>query len=84
MGIGPNQHQFNRKSLETFFMYGLSSTLCGAFLICDANSFREYTDSIYMTSLTIAIAINFANFVSTSTKLFQYIHDAEEYFNSRK
>lgn len=84
LGISPHKHPFNRNSLETFFICGLSCILCGVFLICNANTFREYTESIYMTTMQMVIASIFTIVVVKTSKLFQFVDDFEKYIENRK
>lgn len=77
--LGINRHQsvqhqpFNVKNLLPSLKFSVCVILCGGFLINEANSFIEYTESVYFTSATIAVAIIFLTFVWNMENYFNFI-----------
>lgn len=78
MGLSSNLHRFNFKALMTFLLYWTLSILYGTFTLLEANEFREYMDSVYLTSATTVMAISFMIFVWKTEDIFHLIHEIEE------
>lgn len=74
-----NQSQsFNVKNLLPSIIFGLAVICCSGFPIYEANNFNEYTQSIYITSATIAATIIFILFISNVKDYFNFIDGWEE------
>lgn len=83
LGICPSQSMqiscgFNGKMLKVAFFHGLSGILSCLFFVYEAHTFREYTDSIYMTSATIMVILYFLILILKMAKLFEFIDDFEK------
>lgn len=76
MGITRHQTKqrqpFNTDNLLSSFKFCLCVTLLVNFLACEANTFKEYTESIYFTSATISIANIFFVFVWNMDDFFDF------------
>lgn len=81
MGIIPNKRLFHRENLKSLLMGGLSSVLCFAYLIFDAKSFRDYTETIYMTSVMVVVTVDIAIYILNTKELYQLIYGSEKYIN---
>lgn len=55
VGIAPDDRYFNVRSSLTLLVFVIMATLICSFLFFEASNFKEYTESIYITSVTIAI-----------------------------
>lgn len=84
MGMVRNQSLFNGKFLVASFFIALNSALNWAFLIIEAQTFLEYTNSIFMTLTTTMIAACFAIVSCKVTKLFVLLKFAEELTENRE
>lgn len=77
--LGITRHQamqrqpFNTENVLQFFNHCLCVSLCIGNLLCEANSFREYTDSIYFISSAISVAAMFLQFVWNMKFFFEFI-----------
>lgn len=80
IGISANEPIINRKSVLSYLFFGLNSIFYFAFLFHEAKSFREYTDSIYMTTATLLFAISFTIVSLIGHKIFSLIEFAEKFF----
>lgn len=66
------------KLLIGFCIFGISSISHCVFLFGVANTFEEYTNSIYMTTMTISIAAVYLIVVWKMENLFQFIENCEQ------
>lgn len=60
-GIRSDRDRFNETVLSNALIFGVINILLLRFLLYDAKSFREYTDSSYTTSAAIFMLISFIN-----------------------
>lgn len=78
------QHQpFNTHNLLSSLEFCLCAISFGAFLIFEANNFREYIESIYFTSAFVAIAATFLSFIWNIESFFHFIDHWEKYAEKR-
>lgn len=82
MGIISDQHRFNFKVLMTLLLYWSLSILYFLYLLREANEFREYMDTTYLTSATTLIAICYMNLVWKMENLFQHVDEMEKIFEN--
>lgn len=73
VGITSQSHALNVRTLSTIATFGTMVTLICAFLFFEASSFKEYTESIYMSSVTIAILVTFVFVIWKRENIFQFI-----------
>lgn len=82
LGITLNQslesHPFNRKISMGSFIFGFSIFSHFAFLLHLADTFMEYTESVYMTCTTISIAVSFLSTIFQMRKSFEIIVGLEK------
>lgn len=69
MGFGSNESLWNAKYLIGYATAGLAIPSFLMYLFHVANSVKEFTDSIYITAVSIAIFISFINTVHKRSKL---------------
>lgn len=81
LGISPSQPRFNSKSAMVFLSIGLAAISCAMFLFFEANTFMEYINTAYATSVTIGGTIAFTTLLFEKEKLLQIIHEFEEFVN---
>lgn len=88
VGITPNQsvqsHPFNGNVLKTYVSYLLSCILFCVYFLRVANDFRGYILSIYVTSMTVVVSINYTILVFQSPKAFELIVNFEKTIEERK
>lgn len=84
IGIDASQRQFNGR--VQFFFIAFIITLCSSFiyLINDVNTFKEYTDTIYMISSTAVIGFIYAVVVVKVTEAYIVLDKLGKVFNERK
>lgn len=75
---------FNVRFLIASFFIFLNSALNWGFLIIEAQTFLEYTNSIFITLTTTMIAACFAILSSTMEELFSKLKTAEELAEASK
>lgn len=78
MGFRPNHSQLNVKFLLATFFIVLNAALNLGFLLIEAQTFLEYTNSIFMTLTTAMIAACFAILAYKINNLFSKLKTAEE------
>lgn len=85
LGINSKQsiqaHPFNKRIVLGSITICLNIISHGVFLSEVANSFMEYTKSIYMFSAAVLVAINFENMVFKMTKLLKIFAHLDEHVN---
>lgn len=84
LGINPNRHAFIDKLLIAFGLFYSSSILSCVFFFIEAETFREYTESIYTLTANIAITFCFTYIIIKMDQLFQYIEDCQRIVYCRK
>lgn len=88
LGVTPNQsvqtHPFNGKILTTYFLYLLSCIFFFVYFFHVANNFREYVISIYMTSATVVVTINYTTLICHSLNIFKFIENVEKMIGTSK
>lgn len=78
LSISSSQPRFNIKSAMVFLSIGLAAVSCAAFLFFEANTFMEYINTAYATSVMIGCFIGFTIFVFKKEKFLQTIHELEK------
>lgn len=73
-----NQAFYNRKYLLYLLLSGSLIIMNCVFLIYVAKSFKEYTDSIYITSVSIALFISLSFLIRRMRNLFEFIDNLEK------
>lgn len=88
MGVYPNlwlrTHAFNGNIIKTYFIYLSSCILFFVYFFRVANSFSQYVISIYMTSATVVVLINFTTLVFQSQSVFEFIENIEKLIEKSK
>lgn len=79
-----NKHLFNKNIFVSTSLCALCIILFGVFIFCQANSFIEYTEPIYLLSSTIIITIAVVHTIIKMKMFFEYIQTFEKMVNSRK
>lgn len=74
----------NKSVLKATTFYMLNCILNSMFLICEANNFREFTDSIIATISLFGILLVYVMAVLNMTKLFEFIQNCENAIDERK
>lgn len=78
LGISSNQSNLNRKSAMGIIVGGLAATSSAMFLLFKANSFVEYVNSFYVTTVLVAFYICFAVLLFSKEKIFKLIDKVDE------
>lgn len=66
LGVCSTRSRVNVRSAFTCLIYGLGLTSSATFLICEADSFQEYTNNCYITT---AFVVGFTYFTITIYKM---------------
>lgn len=82
MGFSSNKSFWNVEFLIGFATAGVAIPSFLIFLFHVANSFKEFTDSIYITAVSIAISISFIDTVHKRSKLTILFKKIEENVNN--
>lgn len=78
IGIAPQQHPINERSLIALLMDSSAIVSIGAYFFVEATTFREYAESIFVGTAMIAIAVDYAIALSKMRLLFDFVNDAEQ------
>lgn len=84
IGITAESRPFNVRNLLVLLTFGTMVTLICTFLLREASTFKDYTDSIYMSSVTIAITTTFLSLIWKKENVFQFIDFWEEIAKTSK
>lgn len=86
--VGISSHnvfqKLNTKSVGTFIIFGQALISNYVFLLHEAGSFREYTDSFYATATVTLGAINFSIAVWKMAETFKFIENCEDIIGKSK
>ena len=83
LGISPNQPNFDQKSVMAFLIFSLGIISGTVFLFFKANTFLEYTQSIYATTTIFDAWIGFIIFLVKKEKILELMNDIEKYANEK-
>lgn len=78
------QNPFNLKNVMIILIINVQATLCGIFVFYEANSFREYVESVFAFSTVIVIHIVFPVFIWKIPKMFELMNNIEKIVNKSK
>lgn len=78
LGISPSQSLISLKFLMALFIIVANAGLNWAFLIYEADSFREYTNSIFITSTTTMVAVCFGILAFQRPRIYKLFYFTEE------
>lgn len=73
VGITPQSRSFNIRSLLALMAFAIIVILVCAFLFCEASNFKEYTESIYISSVSIAIFSTYSFVIWKKDNIFLFI-----------
>lgn len=73
LGIGPNKPPWNGTTLLILFIFVILISFYAVFLVNMANTFKEYTENIYLTASMSTITFIFAVFVVKMKMMFELI-----------
>lgn len=76
------QYAFNEKLLLGILILIFSGTCNLMYTVCEAKTFSEYTQSIYMCSLTTLISLVLLIVIFNVKKLFGFVNDCENFANT--
>ena len=79
LGISSNQSRCNEKSAITCLIFGLAITFGILYLFFKANTFLEYTMSIFVTSTLCGLWFDFLSMLIQKQRLFELISESEEF-----
>lgn len=84
-GINPRyKNKFNLRSLGMFLLFSVTLISVTAFIIFDANSFREYQEPFFEFTVAMNTALLFVSIISKSTHIFPIIKRLEKTIEMRK
>lgn len=78
LGHSSTINQLNGKTLISFFILGSDIFSHFVYLFNEAGSFRDYTDSIYLTTANLAIAICFTILVFQMKNIIELIDGVQK------
>ena len=88
MGVNSVQakrkNPLNFKNVTVILMTSIEGTLSGIFVFCEANSFREYVESIFVFSTIFIVNIVFLHFIWNMSKVFELMNNIEKTVNKSK
>lgn len=88
LGINLNQPNnkefFNENIFVSISLCVLCMILTGVFICCEANTFIEYTEPIYLLSAAVIITNAFVHTIIKIQMIFEYIGRFEKIVNSSK
>lgn len=81
--LGIVRHQttvsFNARILSSCLIMCLSLVSYGGFLIFVANNFKQYTESIYFTSVIASVTVIFLTFVWNIKNFFSFVDEWKDF-----
>lgn len=84
MGLKPNKRLLNRQSLARVLVYFLNVSLNFMFLILEANTFWEYTNSIFVCMAAFVGLVLFMILIAQVGKMFKLIQFARKVVEDSK
>lgn len=72
-GLYSEQSSLNARVALGVLLTWLTVFLDGMFLVCEADTFWDYTTSVFITLATAVTAIIFTMFISTKRKVFEIL-----------
>lgn len=84
LGICRDQPRFNGKSLIACLIYGLGTILSAIFLICEADTFNEYTNNLYITTALAVGLFCLTNIILKMKELFALADKIEKSLDESK
>lgn len=84
IGITAQSRPFNMQNLLTFVVFAIMMVVVGEFLFFEASSFREYTESIYISSIIFTIFVTFLFIIWKRENIFQFIDCFEKIAETSK
>lgn len=85
VGIVSNANPFESAKIKSsFLMNWLFSILSWTFLVCEANTFIEYTTAIYIASALTVVAISFTIVIFHIQNIFEFIGKCEKVVQTGK
>lgn len=78
LGIDSQSRRFNERNLLNISVFGIMVILCCAYLFCEADNLKDYTESIYISSATITALLSFLVFIWRKENIFKFINSWEE------
>lgn len=82
--IGIGRHPINRRCLKPLLVHGFGIITSGAYFFNGAQSFREYSDSVFLTSVMIGVAICYAIALSKMKDFFECVDETERIIEESK
>lgn len=77
-GIGPHEKPFNKRNLLTLFSFSSCIFVSGAYFFFEAETFEQYTQSVYTTTALINVTLMFTIVVRNMRQFFDCVNQAEE------
>lgn len=84
MGLKPNQRLLNGRVLCEMLVYVLNFISCAMFVISEANTFWEYTNSIFILMAAVVAPLLFILLTINSAKMFKLMEFFREIFEDSK
>lgn len=88
--IGVSAHQstqkypLNFKNVAFFIILHVATISAAAFILYDAKSFKDYTNSMYPTTSWIAVTLDTYIFIFRMDKIFEFIDHYENVIEKRE
>lgn len=83
-GFALNQPFLNRRSTVILFIFSLLLVSNIIYCCCEAKSFQEYADSIFMGTVIIGTAVIYVYLLMTSRQMFDVLDQLEETVDDRE
>lgn len=80
-GISSTHHKFNKRNWLTLSIFTLGTALHCAYLFCEAKTFQEYNQSIYMICTLVCAVVIFVVDILTMRIFYGCVDDAEQIVN---
>lgn len=83
-GVGLTQPKFNTRNWFTLFIFILNIASNTVYIVCEANTFQEYNQSIYMISSLLCATAVFSIEIVTMHTLYGCLNDMEQLIEGSK
>lgn len=77
-GMASNQHPFNLRNWLALSIFGIGIILNGVHFACEAKTFQEFVDSIFVATMFTGVLAIFAFIVLNMRQIFDFISEAEQ------
>ena len=84
VGLAPHQHIINVRSLFSFILNGFAISISCIYFFCNAKTFQEHAESIFIIVAIVGITSLFLIFLMIKKDFFNLLNEAEQIIGGSK